>query len=991
MNIRNAAVAAVLTLFSFSLQTAAAFNADDDVQRFRNALSLYERGMYSRAKSIFDRIPDVQAKGYSVLCSVNMREAGYVADMNGFLSEYPYAGFEPMLFWQHSLNLFDDGDYGEALRWIERIGEKDIDKSDKAEFLYKKAYCYFEQGDEKSALPIFERVAGMPYNDYTSPSRYGAGYINYEDKQFREALSWFEESVKDPRFQDVSSYYIMECHFMMKDYSYVIENGDNLFDVIPEERRPRLARIISESYLVRGDTANARKYYDEIGDARAKNRSDYFYAGTLMFTTGDYSSAIDNYEKMSERTDSIGQIANYNLGYSYIQTKNKVAALGSFKAASEASYDSVITEDAFYNYAKLAFDLNKDNTAFNSYIKKYSDKVKGDAIYGYMALSALYDHDYAAAVEAYNKIDELDRDMRSNYMKANYLRAEQLISGSSWRNAVPCLKAAAYYSDRSSALNRLSRYWLAESYYRNGQYGPAREMFSELYNASALYGREEGSLLPYNIAYCYYKENKYPQAIRWFEDYSKQSGASLRNDALVRKADCLFAEKDYKAAAEAYLYASDEIGNPDAVYPYYQAGIAYGLADDVKKKISSLERISGANPGSEYFDDASYELGRAYLNSGQDAKAAEEFNKIVSGSSSKDFIAKSLLDLGTIDRNARKYDSALAYYKRVVAEMPGTEYSGDALSAINLIYQAKGEPEAYLAYVEGIDSPVLKKDMDMEELVFGAAEQSALSGSWEKALALLRNYTERYPDGKYGDRVNFYMAESYRGLGSKEQAVDYYSKVLNGHEDTFKETSALNAAVLSYETEQFPQALEYYRRLSSIARTEDNKREAARGMMESAYNAKLYGDAIRYADAFSSEGGISSADKQEAVYIKAKSLLATSDRTAAMNLFKSLAADPKSARGAEASYILIQNSYDEGKFAEAEKMVYAFSDSGTGQSYWLAKAFITLGDSFVERDDYRQARATFESVRDGYKSSGASDDVLDNVNMRLKKLEEMEK
>jgi hypothetical protein len=69
--------------------------------------------------------------------------------------------------------------------------------------------------------------------------------------------------------------------------------------------------------------------------------------------------------------------------------------------------------------------------------------------------------------------------------------------------------------------------------------------------------------------------------------------------------------------------------------------------------------------------------------------------------------------------------------------------------------------------------------------------------------------------------------------------------------------------------------------------------------------------------------------------------------------------------------------------------VYAFSDAGSPQVYWLAKSFIVLGDSFVERDELAQAKATFESVRDGYEPQNADDDVRDNVELRLKKLEEM--
>ena len=87
--------------------------------------------------------------------------------------------------------------------------------------------------------------------------------------------------------------------------------------------------------------------------------------------------------------------------------------------------------------------------------------------------------------------------------------------------------------------------------------------------------------------------------------------------------------------------------------------------------------------------------------------------------------------------------------------------------------------------------------------------------------------------------------------------------------------------------------------------------------------------------------------------------------------------------------MLIMDSYDRGEFQEVKDRVYAFSDSASGQTYWLAKSFIVLGDSFAERDEVEQAKATFESVRDGYTPSGPDDDVMDNVNMRLEKIGEM--
>ena len=45
-----------------------------------------------------------------------------------------------------------------------------------------------------------------------------------------------------------------------------------------------------------------------------------------------------------------------------------------------------------------------------------------------------------------------------------------------------------------------------------------------------------------------------------------------------------------------------------------------------------------------------------------------------------------------------------------------------------------------------------------------------------------------------------------------------------------------------------------------------------------------------------------------------------------------------------------------------------------------------LGDSFVERGSYEQAKATYESIGEGYQAPSAGDDIADNVKKRLDRL-----
>jgi TolA-binding protein len=102
---------------------------------------------------------------------------------------------------------------------------------------------------------------------------------------------------------------------------------------------------------------------------------------------------------------------------------------------------------------------------------------------------------------------------------------------------------------------------------------------------------------------------------------------------------------------------------------------------------------------------------------------------------------------------------------------------------------------------------------------------------------------------------------------------------------------------------------------------------------------------------------------------------------------RKLSEEKSDAYGAEAAYMLILDAYDRGEFQEVEDKVYAFSDSASGQTYWLAKSFVVLGDSFADRGEFKQAKATFESIKEGYAGSSEDDDVLEAVNMRLSKIE----
>ena len=446
------------------------------------------------------------------------------------------------------------------------------------------------------------------------------------------------------------------------------------------------------------------------------------------------------------------------------------------------------------------------------------------------------------------------------------------------------------------------------------------------------------------MAYCYFRTGDYASAAKWFDEYLSGSGLSEGEDAAARRADCDFARKDYKTAVAEYEKALKRFPYKDNLYPNYRAGIAYGLLGDTDGKISLLSRALKAKPSTEYYPEAMFELGRAYVSAGRNDDAVVTFDKLRSSTGDKTIVARSLIELGMISRNMSEYDKSLDYYKQVISEMPGTEYAQDALLAIESIYQSQGRVDEYIDFVDKAGVIKDKSDGEKEAMYFNAAEQIFMTENYNKALTSLMAYLERYPSGQKVPAAEFYVAECYRNIGKKEQACDWYTKSLSrGSEGSFAETAMLNFSRLSYDLQRYKDAYGGYSSLLEDARIDNNRHTARVGMLRSAFKAGDWTSAISCADRVREDSKSTAEEIREAEYSKAKSLLSMNERSAAYEIFAALSARPSTSEGAEAAYMIILDAYDQGKYDSVEKKVYAFAEKAGDQSYWLAKQQDLLG------------------------------------------------
>lgn len=120
---------------------------------------------------------------------------------------------------------------------------------------------------------------------------------------------------------------------------------------------------------------------------------------------------------------------------------------------------------------------------------------------------------------------------------------------------------------------------------------------------------------------------------------------------------------------------------------------------------------------------------------------------------------------------------------------------------------------------------------------------------------------------------------------------------------------------------------------------------------------------------------------REAQFALAEQLRRSGDTKGAMKIYRVLAGEVRSPEGAAAGYYTVKEVFDGGDMAKAEKAAFDYIDRATPHAGWLARAYLLLGDIYAARGEAFQARATWQSVADGY--SPADDGIVDEARRRI--------
>ncbi|MDR2814554.1 MAG: tetratricopeptide repeat protein [Prevotellaceae bacterium] len=1003
----KAGLFALLLTFFAPLAAQTVCNMSDANETYRKAIELYQKKMYGLAQAEFERAiaknrseqPDdvfrISAKYYILECAYEQWSATAEMLIREFIEKYPQSGRQNDARYLLAKYYFREGDYEKANAVFDAFEISALSDNDYQEYAFKKAYSLFVSNRTDEASSLFAIVKDGS-SKYAAVATYYYSHIAYEQQRFVVALKGFESLRDDEVFSKLAPYYIMQIYHHQKSYDKVIKEGVAFIENVKGKRLPEVARIVGEAYYYKKQYAEALPYIEKFAETSPElTRFDKYLLGYIYYQNKNYPKAADVFEQLVVGDDSLAQSAYYYLADAFMQQGDKQNAGRSFLQASKMDFFPEIKEDALFSYAKLMFELNSGPfndaiEALNMYLAAYPNSRRSDEINKCLMQAYVYSKNYKAALASLQAIAKPDADALAAMQKVAYFRAVELLQNQDYSEAMSMFDLSLTYSSHDATFAALATYWKAEVAYRLNNYGLAQKLYNEVVLSAGIMQHEEYKMAHYSLGYSFFKQRKYAEAETWFRKYIAFSGTpgSVLCDVYNRVGDCSFMQRSYEAAVASYRNVM-QLALTDVDYAALQCGLCYGLLGNQDKKIELLNVVIGITPVSPYADYALYEKGRCYVQVQRYDEAVNVYLQLLSKHPESLFYAKTLLELGLISVNKNDSRQALDYYKRVIKNFSGTAEARSALMGIKNIYVEMGDVDGYFKYVAELKDFVNVNPSVKDSMTFVVAERAYMSGNCEKSTDLFQKYLKEFSGGAFSLDANFYLGDCLYQQGRLEEALPHFVFVINNPKNSYTELALLGAARGAFELGNNAKAAEYYERLQPLASSKPTLVEARVGKLRADYLTSDFADVTSDAAALLSVDNLPQEIIREAHFKRAKAYEQLGAPDKALEDYTSVAQDVRTKEGAEAKYKVIEALFNSGKLDEAEQEVLNLSKSGTPHQHWMAKSFIILGDVYVKRNDAFQAKATYESILDGYKVD--DDGVIAEVAHRMERIMTEEK
>lgn len=973
----------------------------ETARHLRRGRELFEFGRWSDARHEFriaraslgpdDQLPLQEADFYLAACAVELGSEDAAAALLAFENCYPESVYQNDVRFALGSFYCSTGNFTEAKAWLDRVDRTALSASRREQYDFRRGYIAFQ---EEEYATMNEHLGRIPSNsELADHVLYYQSYVDYVEGRYGRARQGFELLQHTQAYGDVAPFYLLQLAFREGNYRYVAEQGEELAAKATPERQAEIERIVGESWF------RLEHYNEAIDHLQAsfaaggeQTRDACYLLGFSLYRTARYDEAVSWLRKAcSGVEDPLTQNASYHLADCYLRIGDRPAALQAFGVAAATDgkgegYDPAIAEDALFNYAKLQYEASGDNYApairsLQRYAENYPQSARLNEARALLTAAYYNSRDYDAAYHAIKSIPVEDGETRAALQKIAYFRGLEAWKTGDRRTAKQCLAEAAS-ANASPKYTALAHFWQGEIAFSEGDYATAAAKYDS-YLRRAPKEEPEYALALYNLGYCQFSQEQFETSERSFQRFLtlRPQQDLYRSDTYNRLGDIRYARRQFGEAIAQYDRAA-AAGDDAKYYAQYRKALTLGLMGRPAEEQAALQRIVAEGKG-PYVEAAQFESGHGYVARGDYAQGAAVLESYLRNYPASANRPQALSDLGLAYFNLGDRDKSLHYYDQIVTSAPRSSEARDAVANIRDIYLSRGEADAYFDYAEkaGVESDL--SAIARDSLSFVAAQKLYLTESYPTAAKSLRSYLASYPKGFYRRDALYLLSDCYLHTQERSSAIETLTELSNEENNPYTLNVLKTLAELTLADQRYAEAAAANRKLYDAAPTAAEREAAMEAYVRATLAAGDDAQIRAMAEDVRRQPDAGAAARREATFALGESLRKAGKRAEASACYRELAGEVRTAEGAASAYYLIEEQFDRGELDAAEEALFAYSERDP-KSYWLGKAYLLLGEIYRRKGDDFQARATWQSIVNGY--SPANDGIVDEAAARIRKL-----
>lgn len=963
-----------LAVHTGSLAQWSESNDPRSVEHLR-AMEAYENQQYALALHTFESLMAeedlstsdayVEANYFAAMSALALYHRDAVFRVESFIAQFPESPLALEARWELANYHYKRRNYSSATEAFQAIRVRELSKPRRDEYRFKLGHCHFEREEyEKARVPLYEvlEVEG----EFQAAAQYYFSHIAYLNGQPQVALDGFERIAEHPDFKELVPLYITQLLHATGQFDRLKDYAPPLLDEssgLDEESVAEVAHLLGDAWY-RDNAFDTASPYLELAwagtDGPGRNPEFAYQMGYTRYQLGDWRGALDCLPLATYNDDELAQNAAYHMADCYLNMGDRARAKQAFKTASMPEFDVDIQEDAFFHYAKLAYELSFNPfddaiVAFETYLEQFPSSARRDEAYRFLLQVHMTSRDYERALRALDNITNPDETVRAAAEVLAFNRAVELFQNKEIDKALVFFKRSRE-NNVDPQLHAETFYWEGEILYLQGDFQGSAAAFAMFSTTPGSYLSPLHNDADYARGYAHYKSEKYTDALSAFRAYLEthpDDDPSRMRDAELRAGDCFYALKAFDQAATYYDRVLER-GVKPLDYALFQRAMSAKFEDDLNGQLERLERLLDDHPDSRLVVEALFQAGRTHIELGQLAEAETKLLSLIDDYSATPRAKQALVELCLVGVKQGEDDKVLTLWDRIRTEYSNDNVAADAYNIVEPLLIKRGLLDNLPAAV-GLDGE------EIEQRIFESASYLAIENRCGEAIPRLEEYIRQYPAGLRIAEAQFYLGNCQFDQNATAEAYEAYVAVLAMPAGEFTEPAALGAATIAWNAGDHRAALGHYETLEEVAVLQSNRLEAAIGQMRCHYLLGQENQAADFAARVMYDPATPQDIRRTAQLWNARIACNQGLHATVHEDLEALVAFGGSA-GAEAQYLLAEEAYNGQAYDRCETTLFSLIETFYQQEKWRNKGFLLLVSTYIGIEDLFQARATAESI-----------------------------